>query len=60
MKWREISLLVEGLSASQEGFYSMELVNWIHLAEDRDQWRSLLKTAMNLQVPQNTGNFFTS
>jgi hypothetical protein len=26
-------------------------VDWIHLAEDRDQWRALVNTVMNLQVP---------
>jgi hypothetical protein len=24
---------------------------WIHLAQDRDQWRVLVKTIMNLRVP---------
>jgi hypothetical protein len=27
-----------------------EGVDWIHLAEDRDQWRVLVKTVMNLRV----------
>jgi hypothetical protein len=35
-------------------------VDWIHLAQDRDRWRALVNTAMNLQVPQNAGNFLTS
>jgi hypothetical protein len=26
-------------------------VNWIDLAQDTDQWRSLVNTVMNLQVP---------
>jgi hypothetical protein len=26
-------------------------VNWMHLAQDRDQWRILMKIVMNLQVP---------
>jgi hypothetical protein len=26
-------------------------VDWIDLAEDRDQWRALVNTVMNLQVP---------
>jgi hypothetical protein len=26
-------------------------VDWIHLAEDRDQWRILKNTVMNLRVP---------
>jgi hypothetical protein len=27
-----------------------ESVNWMHLAQDRDQWRDLLNTVMNFQV----------
>jgi hypothetical protein len=26
-------------------------VDWIHLAEDRDKWRALVSTIMNLRVP---------
>jgi hypothetical protein len=26
-------------------------VEWIHVAQDRDQWRTLMNTVMNLQVP---------
>jgi hypothetical protein len=28
-----------------------EGVNWIHLAQDRDQWWALVNTVMNLWVP---------
>jgi len=28
-----------------------EYVNWIGLAQDRDRWRMLVSTVMNLQVP---------
>jgi hypothetical protein len=26
-------------------------LDWIDLTQDRDQWRALVKTVMNLQVP---------
>jgi hypothetical protein len=28
-----------------------EVVKWIHVAQDRDQWRALASTVMNLRVP---------
>jgi hypothetical protein len=28
-----------------------EDVDWMHLAQDRDQWRALVNTAMKLSVP---------
>jgi hypothetical protein len=28
-----------------------EVVDWFHLAQDTDQWRALVDTVMNLQVP---------
>jgi hypothetical protein len=30
---------------------SCEGVDWIHLAQDRDQWRAAVNTVMNLRVP---------
>jgi hypothetical protein len=32
----------------------------IDLAHDTDQWRALVNTVMNLQVPQNIGKFLRS
>jgi hypothetical protein len=28
-----------------------EGVDWMHLAEDQDQWQTLVNMVMNLQVP---------
>jgi hypothetical protein len=35
-------------------------MDWIHLAQDRDQWQALVNTVMNLQVPKNVGKFLGS
>jgi hypothetical protein len=29
----------------------LEGVDWIHIAQDRAQWRALVNTVMNLRVP---------
>jgi hypothetical protein len=39
------------------GWSSME---WIHLAEDRDQWIALVNMVMNLWVSSNFGEFWNS
>ena len=31
---------------------------WIDVAQNRDRLRALLNAVMNLQAPQNAGNFF--
>jgi hypothetical protein len=35
-------------------------MDWIDLAQGRDQWRTLVNTVMNLRVPQNIGKFLSS
>jgi hypothetical protein len=35
-------------------------MDWIDLAQDRDRWQALVNVIMNLQVPQNAGNFLSS
>lgn len=41
------------LHIKETGWESMD---WINLAQDKDKWQELV----NLQVPQNLGNFLTS
>ena len=35
-------------------------MDWVDLAQNRDRWRDLVKSVMNLQVPQNEVNFLSS
>jgi hypothetical protein len=35
-------------------------MDWIDLAQYRDQWRALLNTVMNLRVPKHAGKFLSS
>jgi hypothetical protein len=37
-----------------------EGVDWLHLAQDRDQWRAAVNTVMNLGVLQKAENLLTS
>jgi hypothetical protein len=34
----------------------MRGIDWIDLAQDRDRWRAVVNTVMNLEVPRNAGN----
>jgi hypothetical protein len=35
-------------------------VDWMHLAQDRNQWRALVNMTMNLRVAYKAGNFLIS
>jgi hypothetical protein len=37
-----------------------EGVDWTHLARDRDRWRTLVNTEINLRVPLKAGNLLSS
>ena len=37
-----------------------EEVGGVYLSEDRDKRRAVVSTVMNLQVPQDTRNFFSN
>jgi len=41
----------------EKGWGSMD---WIHIAQDGDQWLALVNSVMTLRVPEKASNFLTS
>jgi len=37
-----------------------EDMEWIHLIHNREKWRAVVNTVMNLRVTYNAGNFWAS
>ena len=35
-------------------------MDWIDMVQDRDRWRAVVNSVMNLWVPENAGNFLSS
>jgi hypothetical protein len=35
-------------------------IDWIDLAQERDQWMALVNTVMNLRAPYNAGKYLNS
>jgi len=38
----------------------LEVVDWMHLAQDRRQWCGLANTVMNIRIPQRAENLLSS
>jgi len=52
--WSEDNIRMDLAELGWEG------VKWIHLAQDRDQWRAFVNTVIRLPVPQKAEDFLIS
>jgi hypothetical protein len=47
-RWKYIKMYLKEIG--------LEGVDWIYMAQDRNQWQVLVNTVMNLLVPRKVGN----
>lgn len=45
---------------TREGERVWDVVDWTNLSQDRDHWRALVKTVMNLWMPKSIDDFLSS
>jgi hypothetical protein len=48
--WKEQDRWVDNIEMDLREI-GCDVIDWIDLTEDRDQWKALMNTAMNLRVP---------